>query len=233
MFTFADSSTQAAGAERAAAVTASRAGHAQPSFPLYSAGAGAPPMEQRQDITELLRASASGDKGAEARLMPLIYDELRVLGRSERRRSDERSLDTTALVHEALLRLHGRNELTWADRRCYFGYAAKAMRSILCDRARHRHVARKGGELRGLDFDAIDVASTDSPEAALAIDQALRRLERISPRMSEVVELRVFAGLPFDEIAACLGTTERTVFRDWRKARALFAELAGDEPCAS
>ena len=182
------------------------------------------------EITRLLQASAAGDADAARRVMPLIYEDLRAIGRRERRKLDAATLDTTALVHEAYLRLNGQGQLDWAGRRCYFAYAARAMRNILCDQARRRGMAYRHGERRELDPDEFDWPEHQTPEQVLAIDQLLTRLERLSPRMAQVVELRVFAGLEFGAIAEQLGTTERTAFRDWRKARAMIGEQLGQAP---
>ena len=182
------------------------------------------------EITRLLQASAAGDAEAARRVMPLIYEDLRAIGRRERRKADAQTLDTTALVHEAYLRLNGRAGLDWAGRRCYFAYAARAMRGILCDQARRRGMAYRHGERRELDAAEFDLPSNQTPEQLLAIDQLLTRLERLSPRMAHVVELRVFAGLEFAEIAEQLDITERTAFRDWRKARGLIGEQLGEQP---
>jgi len=188
----------------------------------------APPIEH--DITQLLRDCASGDVRAGDRLLPLIYEDLRAISRRERRRSADLTLDTTGLVHEAYLRLAGRADLDWQNRRCYFAYAARAMRGILCDQARRRVMARRNGDLRELDAADFDVAARESPEELLAVDETLRRIEKLSPRMAQVVELHVFAGLEFDEIARQLEVTERTVYRDWRKARAITANLLAQPP---
>ena len=182
------------------------------------------------EITRLLRASAAGDAEAARRVMPLIYEDLRAIGRRERRRIEAHTLDTTGLVHEAYLRLNGQGRLDWAGRRCYFAYAARAMRNILCDQARRRGMAYRHGGRRDVDADAFELPGSQTPEQLLAIDQLLTRLERLSPRMAQVVELRVFAGLEFAEIAEQLATTERTAFRDWRKARAMIGEQLGEAP---
>ena len=185
-------------------------------------------MDQSEEITELLKRGAAGDAAAQARLMPLIYDELRIIGRAQRRKGGSETLNTTALVHETYLKLAGGAELDWPDRRCFFSYAAKAMRSILQDQRRARLAAKRGAGAQRTERDPAEALGT--PDQALdlvAVEQALTELGEVSPRLAEVVELHVFAGLEFAEIAQCLGVNERTVFRDWRKARALIATSLG------
>jgi RNA polymerase sigma factor (TIGR02999 family) len=185
-------------------------------------------MADPQEITALLKRSGAGDETALASLMPLVYDELRMIARAQRRRAPDQTLDTTALVHEAYLRLLDRDRLDCADRRHFFAYVAKAMRSILLDGARRRAAVKRGGDLvRDDDALIAELPQLGSDVDLIAIDAALGALARLSPRLAEVVELHVFAGLEFSEIAECLGVTERTVFRDWRKARALLGQQLG------
>lgn len=176
------------------------------------------------EITELLQRAGSGDRPALDALLPLIYQELRRLAHAQQPRAHD-TIGTTALVHEAYLKLVDQSRLSWPDRRHFFAYAAKAMRSILVDNARRRGSEKHGGgALR--DDDAFDRLHTDGAETDLiAVDQALDDLGKISDRLREVVELHVFAGLEFKDVAACLQLTERTVFRDWRKARALLQSI--------
>jgi len=177
------------------------------------------------DITELLQRARAGDRPALDELLPLIYAELRRLAHAQHARGPA-TLNTTALVHEAYLKLVNQPELSWPDRRHFYAYAARAMRSILVDNARRRGSDKRGGGVR--DDDALDrVRGGDGHDGAdlLQVDQALSELARISDRLREVVELHVFAGLEFSEIAACLELTERTIFRDWRKARVLLQSI--------
>jgi RNA polymerase sigma factor (TIGR02999 family) len=180
-----------------------------------------------EDITELLQKSAAGDSAAHARLLPLIYDELRVLGRAQRRSAPNQTLNTTALVHEAYLKLADRMELSWPDRRCFYAYAAKAMRNILHDNARRRAAVKHGAGAVRVEAELDELPLAAEAVDLIAVDQALTQLGAVSPRLAEVVELHVFAGLGFAEIASCLELTERTVFRDWRKARALLGQALG------
>jgi RNA polymerase sigma factor (TIGR02999 family) len=178
-----------------------------------------------QDITELLQRAGAGDRPALDALLPLIYAELRKLARAQRPDA-QATINTTALVHEAYLKLVDQSRLSWPDRRHFFAYAAKAMRNILVDNARRRAALKHGGGQQR-DDDALDrVGVVDAGGAdLLLVDQALDRLAAISDRLRDVVEMHVFGGLEFKEIAECLEVTERTVFRDWRKARALLETL--------
>ncbi|MBO9662457.1 ECF-type sigma factor [Dokdonella sp.] len=183
------------------------------------------------EITLLLRNSA-GDDAARQRLAPLIYDTLRRLARGALAGDGrERTLGTTALVHEVYLKLLGGAELDWPDRRRFFAYAGRAMRSLAIDDARRRSALKRGGE--GVrDDDALpQLVAPDASLDLVALGQVLDRLGAVDPRLGELVELHVFAGLAFPEVAQCLGVSLRTVMRDWQKARALCASLL-EEPAA-
>jgi RNA polymerase sigma factor (TIGR02999 family) len=170
------------------------------------------------DITELLKRSEAGDGAAAERLLERIYADLRGIARARLRCERADTLDTTALVHEAWLSMARQQQASFDSRRHYFAYAAKAMRHILVDRARQRAAAK-----RQLPCEATGNEHDGAPDLAV-IDQALGRLAALSPRLVRVVELRLFAGLSSSEIARLLGLTERTVERDWLKARALLAQ---------
>jgi RNA polymerase sigma factor (TIGR02999 family) len=186
------------------------------------------------EITGLLAAARQGDDGATQRLMALVYSELRVLARRQlRRRRPGQTITTTALVNEAYLKLVDPNGATWQDRAHFFAVAALAMRHILVDSAR-RHVAKKrGGEDVRVELDELRLGGAPGDAEAravevLAVDRALKSLSNLSERLGQLVELRFFAGLTEEETAQVLGTSERTVRRDWRKARAfLFQALGG------
>lgn len=181
------------------------------------------------EITELLQRASAGDRPALDELLPLIYVELHRLAHAQHAGGPPTLLNTTALVHEAYLRLVNRADLSWPDRRHFYAYAARAMRSILVDNARRRESDKRGGgALR--DDDALERLQSGDESGLLAVDQALHRLAQISERLREVVELHVFAGLEFSDIAACLELTERTIFRDWRKARVLLQSLLTTQP---
>lgn len=170
------------------------------------------------EITELLKRSGSGDESAEDRLLERIYADLRQIARARLRHERGETLDTTGLVHEAWLAMAPRQQASFADRRHYFAYAAKAMRHILIDRARQR-----AADKRQIRTGPLPHQHEDSLEL-IALDQALARLSALSERLAHVVELRLFAGLSSGEIAGAMGLTERTIERDWLKARALLGQ---------
>ena len=173
-------------------------------------------------VTDLLRAWASGDQGAFDKLLPLLYDELRRQARLYMRAQPAgQTLQTTALVHEAYLRLVGQSAVEWKGRAHFFGVAAKAMRSILVDHARARNAAKRGGSARAITLD--DAGGLAGPQASvdvLALHEALERLAEVDSRKSQLVELRFFGGLGIDEAAAVLGVSPATVKREWTTARA-------------
>jgi RNA polymerase sigma factor (TIGR02999 family) len=179
------------------------------------------------DITRLLEAASAGEAEAFDRVFQLVYDELRRLARQVRRGRGSETLNTTALVHEAYLRLLPSRELGWEGRSHFLGVAARAMRQVLVRAAERRSSAKRGGGLSVLPLDEAlqrppDGAGVD-PERILALDGALRRLEVLSARQARVVECRYFAGLSVEETAAALGISEPTVKRDWSVARAWLA----------
>jgi RNA polymerase sigma factor (TIGR02999 family) len=179
-------------------------------------------MAGRGDITSLIAAARGGDAGAADRLAVLIYDELRVLARRcLRDRAAANTLSTTALVHEAYLRIGGDSASAFPDRAHFFAYAAQVMRRILVDQARRAYAGKRGGHAVHVGLDDVALPLTAPPEQIVALDQALDRLQALDERLARIVEMRVFAGLEVDEAAEVLGLSERTVKRDWRKARAL------------
>ncbi len=180
------------------------------------------------EITELLRHVNAGDPVARDALFSALYDELRKLARSRLRQSETITvLNTTSLVHESYLRYLNARELDFADRGKFFAYAATVMRSIVIDEVRKRRTERRGGDVERvpLDTSAIDSLAADD-EQVIRVHEALEQLSALDPRLGKVVEMRYFAGLDEEEIAATLGVTARTVRRDWDKARTLlFAAL--------
>ena len=173
-------------------------------------------------FTGLLEACGQGDRNSESRLMELVYDELRGMASSFLQREQPgHTLQTTALVHEAYLRLAGTDVVHSPSRGYFFGSAARAMRRILIDHARRKQAARRDGGLR-IDLDAarIGLGSEESVHDLLAVDQALDRLAALDPRQAQVVELRFFGGLSIEEAAVALDVSEPTVKRDWTMARA-------------
>lgn len=185
------------------------------------------------EVTQLLLRARDGDRAAIDRLLPLVYDELRRIASRRRPRGaqPDSMLQTTALVHEAYLKLFDRTRLEVLDREHFFAVAARAMRQIAIDQARRGQSRKRGGDLRRVDLDSQWAGEGDRSDEILAIDEALSQLAEIDQRMARVVELRFFAGLTVEEIASSLGRDERTVRRDWRKARALLHALlrADDE----
>ena len=175
-------------------------------------------------VTDLLRAWAAGDPAALDELLPLVYDELRRQARRYMRAQPPgHTLQTTALVHEAYLRLVGQSHVDWQSRAHFLGVASKAMRSILVDHARARSAAKRGGAARAITLDeAGGVADARSQRGVdvLALDEALARLAELDSRKSQLVELRYFGGLGIEEAAAVLGVSPATVKREWTTARA-------------
>lgn len=187
-----------------------------------------------QDVTIILQAVQEGDESASERLLPLVYDELRKLAR--RRMANEPSdhtLQATALVHEAYLRLVGGQHVAWDNRGHFFGAAARAMRRILLERARKYARIKHGAERQRVSLDEGKLALGQTSEDVLALDEALDRLEKLDPRKSEIVHLRYFAGLTIEETAEALGVSPATVKNDWKFAKAwLYAELRESDESA-
>ncbi len=175
------------------------------------------------DLTTLLAAARSGDEQAAGQAFSLLYDDLRRLARSRLRQHQTRTLlDTTSLVHESYLKLVGQHALPVEDRRHFFAYAAQVMRSVIVDFARARLAERRGGDAEHVVLDTALGDGVVAPEAdALRVHEALQVLEQADPRLAQVVELRYFGGLTEAEIAQALDVSERTVRRDWEKARLL------------
>ncbi len=187
-------------------------------------------MDDSHDITGLLIAGREGDAEAFDRLMPLVYDALRGIARRQMalERADH-TLDTTGLVHEVYLKLVDQTRVEWRDRAHFYAVAAQAMRRILVDYARRHRAAKRGGKLPLLDdIDVDSIPASTRADRLIALDEALTQLAELNPRLVQVVEYRFFAGLTEEEVAQSLGMTERTVRRDWVKARGwLYRELAG------
>ena len=189
-------------------------------------------------ITDALAALRGGETDAMDRLVPLVYEELaRIAHRQLRLEVPGHTLSTTALVHEAYLRLVDQTRAQWADRAQFFGVAAHSMRRVLVDHARRHRAARRGGvhrrdiPLEALEAsDAANLAAGDRADILVAMDEALDRLAALDARQARVVECRFFGGLTESETAEALGVTARTVARDWVKARGwLYQELHRDE----
>jgi RNA polymerase sigma factor (TIGR02999 family) len=179
-------------------------------------------------VTRILSAIEQGDPHAAEQLLPLVYDELRKL--ATQRMAQEKpgqTLDATALVHEAYLRLVGTPDGNrWNSRGHFFAAAAKAMRRILIEKARHKRRLRQGGGRQRLDLDAVELAVQAADDLLLALDEALETLAGEEAEVAEVVKLRYFAGLTIEHTAAALGISVRTANRHWAYARAwLYQQL--------
>jgi RNA polymerase sigma factor (TIGR02999 family) len=182
-------------------------------------------MKDDADVTALLLAWSDGDQAAASRLIDAVYDELRRVARRHLRGERDHSLAPTALVHEAYLKLVDQRRVRWQNRAHFFGIAAQLMRRILVDHARSRAAAKRGRD-RTVCLDAADAATPPFDVDILALDAALDKLGALDARQSKLVELRFFAGLTVEEVAAALDVAPITVKRDWAHARAwLFHEL--------
>jgi RNA polymerase sigma-70 factor, ECF subfamily len=180
------------------------------------------------DVTELLDAHARGDAGAFDALVTLVYQDLRRIARGQRRRVGANdSMQTTALVHEAYLKLSDHDRAAWAGRGHFLAVAAVAMRQILVDHARHRLRKKRGGGAMQTSLDGAMLAVEQDAEHVLAIDQALRALGEHDPRLVRVVECRYFGGFSEQETAGALNISLRTAQRDWLKARAWLRAALG------
>lgn len=179
------------------------------------------------DVSVLLRAWSGGDQTALERLTPIVYRELhRLAGRYMRRERPGHSLQTTALVNEAYMRLVGYTRMRWQDRAHFFAVAAQVMRRILVEHAR-RHNLKRGGDVPHVALDQAALVGADADVDLVALDDAMTALARVDPRKMQVVEMRFFGGLSVDETAEVLGISPVTVKRDWRMAKAwLYRELA-------
>src|SRR5437762_9489101 len=189
-------------------------------------------MSEPVKITGLLKAWASGDLAAQQELIPLVYRELHELASRYRRKAGAGdTLQTTALVNEAYLRLVDINGVDWRDRAHFFAVSANVMRRILIDLARAQSAKKRGGPLRFVvvpaDWDEIPVPGSERAEDLLALDEALVRLIEMDGRRGKIVELRVFGGLSVEETAEILGVSPITVMRDWRVAKSWLGRELG------
>jgi RNA polymerase sigma factor (TIGR02999 family) len=172
------------------------------------------------DVTQILKDWSDGDSDAPGKLMPLVYEELRRLARSYlARERDDHTLQATALVHEAYLRLADDTRLTWKDRAHFYGIAARMMRQILVDHARARNAARRGGLQQKLTLEEARELPATGDVDLIELDGALENFAKDYPRKSEVVELKFFGGLEAKEISEVLRVSEKTVLRDWNFAK--------------
>jgi RNA polymerase sigma factor (TIGR02999 family) len=189
------------------------------------------------EVTQILDAITQGDQSAAAQLLPLVYDELRRLAAARlTREGPGQTLQPTALVHEAYLRLVGTgDERRWNSRGHFFGAAAEAMRRILVDSARRKLALKHGGEMQRLDLEEHDLPIATPPEKLIALHEALSRLAADDADAARVVDLHFFAGLSIDEAAEVLGVSRATAYRQWAYARAWLRCELGNEgisrPC--
>jgi RNA polymerase sigma-70 factor, ECF subfamily len=184
-------------------------------------------MSESTDVTILLSALTRGDDDAASKLIPAVYDELRRLaGSYMRRERADHTLQATALVHEAYMKLVEQRSTNWQSRAHFFGVAAQLMRRILIDHARGHSRQKRGGEDKKVSLDEAFIFTEQQADELLAVDDSLNQLAKIDPRQARVVELRFFGGLSVEEAAEVLGVSPKTVKRDWSVAKAwLYADL--------
>jgi RNA polymerase sigma factor (TIGR02999 family) len=179
-------------------------------------------MNAQSPESSVLSELRSGKRGALDQLIPLVYQELRAIAhRQLAARAAHGTLSTTALVHEAYLKLVDQSRADWRDRAHFLAVASLAMRHVLVDRAKARSALKRGGTRRRITLDDAHIAVDDQPDALLQLDEAMNRLAELQPRLARVVECRFFGGLTEEEFAEALGVTVRTVQRDWAKAKML------------
>ena len=176
---------------------------------------------QDQDATQLLISAQDGNSAAASDLLPLVYDELRQRAASylQQERADH-TLQPTALVHEAFIKLLDQTRVNWQNRGHFTALAAVAMRRILVDHARTRSRSKRGGDRQRIDFDDQHIPADDSRFDLVGLDEALKKLEALDPQQVKVVEMKYFGGFSMDEIAAALDVSVRTVHREWTMAKA-------------
>ena len=179
------------------------------------------------DVTSLLNKLAGGDQEAAAELVPLVYEELRRLAaRRLRHERPDHTLQATALVHEAYVKLAAQRDAKWQNRAQFFGVASQVMRRILVDYARGQQRIRRGGKLQKVSLDDVLLVSPDRSEEVLAVHESLSRLEKLDGRQARIVELRYFGGLTVEEIAEVAGISTKTVMRELNVAKAwLYGDL--------
>jgi RNA polymerase sigma factor (TIGR02999 family) len=188
-------------------------------------------MSKSRSLAETLQAASKGDPAAAADLLPLVYAQLRQLAQARMERLPPgNTLDATALVHEAYLRVVGDEDPGWNSRGHFFAAAAESMRQILVDQARRKNRVRHGGGKKRTSIDLIDVPFTSSPEETVALDEAIERLRADDARKAQIVTLRCFAGLNRSETAAVVGASVATIDREWRYIVARMRRELDQEP---
>ena len=180
-----------------------------------------------EDVTSLLNKLAAGDQEAAAQLVPLVYEELRHLAaRRLRQERPDHTLQATALVHEAYVKLAAQRDAKWQNRAQFFGVASQVMRRILVDYARGQQRVRRGGKQQKVSLDDVLLVSPDRTEEVLTVHESLSRLERLDARQARIVELRYFGGLTVEEVAEVVGISTKTVMRELNVAKAwLYGDL--------
>jgi RNA polymerase sigma-70 factor (ECF subfamily) len=181
-------------------------------------------------VTQLLKDWSNGDQAARDQLMPLVYEELRRMAHQHMRKERPgHTLQTSALVNEAFVKLVDQKDVHWQNRAHFFGIAAQLMRRILVDHARSRHYAKRGGDARQVSLDEVAIVSPERAAEVVALDDALTSLAATDPRKCQIVELRFFGGLSIEETAEVLAVSPGTVMRDWTLAKAwLRREMVAD-----
>ena len=187
------------------------------------------PVRSPHEITQLLAEWSNGNQTALDKLYPLVYDELhKMANRYMKRERKDHTLQTTALINEAYVRMVDQKNVHWENRAHFFAISAQIMRRILIDHARRHHYAKRGGGALKVSLDETAIVAGNPASDMLLLDEALNRLAEMDPRRGQVVELRYFGGLNNEEIAGVLKISENTVTRDWNMARAwLYQELSG------
>lgn len=186
--------------------------------------------ESDVDITRLLHAYGNGDKEAMDTLIPIVYSQLRALAHHHlRNERPDHTFVTTALVHEAFLKLAGLNKIQWQDRSHFIAMASRAMRRLLVDYAHKRNAQKRGGTLKKVDLKDVMLVSDEKVDDILALHEALKRLEELDPRKSLILEYRYFGGLTNEEIVETMGVSQATVKRDMMFARAWLANELKDD----
>lgn len=188
--------------------------------------------EQAGLVTQMLKQVSAGDPRAASELLPLVYAELRKLAQSRMAKTPPgNTLQPTALVHEAYMRMVGSDAPSWNSRGHFFAAAAQAMRQILVEQVRRKASLKRGGEFGRISVDPGELAIAEPSEDILALDEALKELEKRDPRKAQLVNLRFFAGLTTEEAAAALGVSVPTAERDWRFVKALLhSQLSNTDP---
>jgi RNA polymerase sigma factor (TIGR02999 family) len=193
-----------------------------------------PPEPSSEEVTGLLRAAEAGDRAALDRVFSMLYEDLRAIAHRQLRGAPaEQTLSTTALVHEAYLKLSRGAGWTAKDRSHFFSLAGRAMRMILVDQARSRTRQRRGSGRRPLDLENVEIPIEERAAEIVALDAALTRLGEVDGELAQLVEWRFFAGLSLEEIAEMSGRSERTLKRHWQAARAFLFEALSSEAAPS